>query len=220
MNSLREMSGVAARGRDKGLCEEWWSLHDGGWRKAEQKQDFSSALKYLLLNFMTLLHFFSLIFSSWWAHAPPLLLPPAAICEQSTFSAPSLICVISWRQHNCMPLVSISFWFRTTSNASLCVCLCSCTHPSPTRLQPWLRVRASASSARCHPQQLHATQATSSLQTPKLCPNYYYFSFFPCVAIYFFFMKKMADFFYRKKKMLWEVPFLERKQCFWNFFFF
>lgn len=80
----------------------------------EQKPMISLVLSHQLpsTQLYVAVAFFPFIFSSFLALVPPLLPSPVAICEQSTFPASSLICVISWKQRNRILVVSISFWFR------------------------------------------------------------------------------------------------------------
>lgn len=173
----------------------WWRVEES---RAET-QDFSSALKYLLLNFMTLLLFFFLDFL--------VLVSPCLTTLAASSCHLRAIYVLS-------PIVNLCHFVKTAQLYALgknfiliqdyfkClpVCVPVLVHTSkPHQTASLASLRASASSAHCHPQQLHATQAMSPLQTPKLCPNYYFFLF--STRGIFFFMKKMADFFYRKKKI-------------------
>jgi len=92
------------------------NLQGGSWCKKSEQKYMVFSLTFTLITFYSTLWFcyiFSFTFSSGWICVPPLLLSPVAICEQSTFSASSLICVTSWKQHYRMLRVSSSFWFRS-----------------------------------------------------------------------------------------------------------
>lgn len=102
----------------------------------------------------------------------------------------------------------------------MCACLRRHTRPSATRPQPWLGFMACMKKPLPHVP--HEPQA--------LCKHSSYAQFFtffsprpPHMVIVFHEKKKSMTFSTEKKKkrnhFLWEVLFLERKQCFRNFYF-
>lgn len=207
MNSLREMSGVAARGRDNGLCEEWRILHDGGRRKAEQKHRISLVLSHQV-PFTQLYDAIFLILVS-----PCLTAVAASSCHLRAI-------------YVLIPIINVCHFLKTAQSYTLgkhfiliqdyFKCLPVCVPVLVHTSEPHQTAALASCKSLCLICSLLPTAAShhtshEPLANSQAMPKLLFFFFH---TWQFFFHEQNGRLFLQKKKLLWEVPFLERKQCF------